>query len=573
LVLWQLDTGKRQYLPHLGAPIKNIVVSPKGSRYAITLSDNSIMVLSTSEFKAQANIAGIQSLAYSRKAQESNVPCLLHPTISNNLLIATPSNQTDPNATSPYIQTFDTYSDRHVSRQALTRTNATLHNYGPNAAPISEPDITHLAATTDGQWLASVDEWGPSKHDPISSKKREVFLKFWRWSEPRKEWELITRVDAPHPSPDEMGSESILDLATSPEGSAFATLGADGCVKIWKPKTRARPGVPAADSPVNWGCRKSVNFSKRLPVTAEVLPLALLDGESLPKPQGTWGNLAFSSDASLLAVSSPDTSFGAHDSLIHLLDTATGSVRQTLGGFHLGRTTGLAILDRYLVVAATQKVLVWNLVHGKVEWEYVMSEICNLDEPTLHLAADGKDLSFAIAFSSFTKTRTGGNVVVWGPVSDPHPALTQTLSKPVAALKSAGEGKGFFVLDTEARVQYVTPILASHTSVASIVASGQEIEAQEEEGQGLKGLYMTDTKGEVQPMDVDEGIEKVVRREALEGVFDEVEVYEQGSVEAAFERVMALFAKPALGEDDEEEVQLQIEQGDEDEDEDEEMEG
>lgn len=524
------------------------------------------MTLSTSELKPKTNIAGIQSTAQIRRSRESRVvPCLLHPTLANNLLIATPSNQLDQSASSPYLQTFDTYSDRHISRQALARTNATIINQGPDKTLVSEPDILFLAATNDGKWLASVDEWQPSKKNALgeettlnlhSGRKREVYLKFWNWNEPRKEWELITRVDAPHPSPEEMGSESILDLIAAPNGQAFATVGADGCVKIWKPKVRARPGQTAAESGVSWGYRKSINFSKQHHDN-DTLPIALTDepAQTQAHPRQWWGNVAFSEDSSVLAVSCPGPGFGAlEDSLIHIIDPATGAIRQSLGGLHIGRTTGLAILERYLIVAGSQKLLVWNLVHGSVEWEYTVEELAtNATSPSLHLAVDHHEQTFAVAFSLSTKKISCGKVLVWGPASDPSPVYSQQLDSSVVALKPAGAGKGFMVLDGQARVQYVTPVLTPHTSVASIVASGQEVE--EAEPQMLSGLYINDKKGETEMMEVDadDAVEKVVAREALETVFDEISVYESGSVVAAFDRVMGLFAKAPLGEDDEEE--------------------
>src|SRR6478609_4538449 len=63
LVLWQLDTGKKDFLPHLAASVENITVSANGSSYAVHLDDNSVMVLSTAEMKPTAYIAGIQSAA------------------------------------------------------------------------------------------------------------------------------------------------------------------------------------------------------------------------------------------------------------------------------------------------------------------------------------------------------------------------------------------------------------------------------------------------------------------------------------------------------------------------------
>jgi NET1-associated nuclear protein 1 (U3 small nucleolar RNA-associated protein 17) len=565
LVLWQLETGYKQFLPHMGAAIKNIVVSPLGSTYAVSLSDNSIMTLSTSELSPRTNVAGIQCAAQIRRSERHRAaPCLLHPFIANNLLVATPSNQLDQSASSPYLQTFDTYSDRHISKQALTRTNATIFNQSAEKSAISEPDITFLAATNDGQWLASIDEWQPSKMNALveepalnlhAEKKREVYLKFWNWSKLKRKWDLITRVDAPHPSPDEWGVESVLDLIAAPNGHAFVTLGSDGCVKIWRPKMRASTSVCSAACTVNWGHQMSVNFSKKLHYTV-FLPLVIADAEQQIQHKRWWGNVAFSEDGSLLAVSCPDPGFSTRDSVLHLIDPASGSICDSLSGLHIGRTNNLAILRHYLIVAGSQKLLVWNLVNSRVEWEYTISELTPTPSPTFHLAVDRKDHTFAIAFSLFSKKQIGAKILVWGLVSDPKPVFTQDLEVPIAALKSAGDGKGFFVLDTHARIQYITPLHATHASVVSIVTSGQQVEIPDAYAFSL--LNLMDMNGEAEiDMDItDNELEKVMAREMLAALFDDFEIYGQGSVEAAFEGVMGLYAMTQLGsevKEDEEE--------------------
>ncbi|KAF8248717.1 tricorn protease domain 2-containing protein [Wilcoxina mikolae CBS 423.85] len=555
LVIWQLATGHKQFLPHMGAGIKNVVISPRGSAYALNLSDNSILTLSTSELIPTANIAGIQSAARPRESHAT--PCLLHPYIANNLLIAT-SNQLDQSASSPFIQIFDTFSDRHISRQALTRTNATIINQSPNKNALSEPDVVFIATTSDGQWLASIDEWQPFKGNALSEeaalnidsgKKWEVYLKFWNWSELKREWEFITRIDAPHPCPEDMSAGSVLDLIAAPNGHTFLTLGADGCVKIWKPKGRASLSVSTAESAVNWGYRKSVIIWKQRYDTV-TFPQVLPNTPPQIQPIRWWGNVAFSEDGSLLAVSCPDPGLGSkEDSLLQLIDPGSGSNRQSLCGLHIGRTSGLAILGRYLIVAGSQKLLVWNIVHGRVEWEYTISELTSTPSPTLYLAVDRKDQTFAIAFSVFSKKRMGAKIYVWGLVSDPNPAFTQDLEAPVAALKSAGEGRGFLVLDRHSRVQYVTPLLAAHASVVSIITSGQQVEVGHD-AQGLSGLHLVNMSGdrEMIYVGVDAAggeVENVVFGEVLQVVFDEMEIYEQGSIEV-FQRVLGLFAKPSL---------------------------
>ncbi|KAK5146855.1 NET1-associated nuclear protein 1 [Rachicladosporium monterosium] len=181
LVLWQLNTGKKQFLPHLTSEIERIVVSPEGDRYAIQMGDNSIMVLSTSELKPVANFAGLQlacpvsesSLPTPKYEPEmpysKSVAAVLHPRHANQLLLAVPATRpkTSTNAAEarPFLQTFDVWTSRHVTRQALTRNNVTDLNLGPERTPVAPPDTTHISISDGGQWLATVDEWMPPASD------------------------------------------------------------------------------------------------------------------------------------------------------------------------------------------------------------------------------------------------------------------------------------------------------------------------------------------------------------------------------------------------------------------------
>ncbi|KAI5805010.1 quinon protein alcohol dehydrogenase-like superfamily [Geopyxis carbonaria] len=562
LVIWQLETGIKQYLPHLGAAVRNIVVSPGGASYAISLSDNSTIIVSTTELKATANIAGIQSVSQSRKLQNAlRVPCILHPTTANNLLLATPPNQLDRSGASPYLQTFDTHSDRHISRQALTRTNATNVNQAPDHTAIAEPNIVGLAATSDGEWLASVDEWHPPRRGPSAtsavdtSRGREVFLKFWKWHGKRKEWELVTRVDTPHPSQsDAAGSESILDITSTLSGQEFATIGADGCARIWRPKDRARAGTKTPGL-TTWTCRKTIAFTK----PRAIAPKSLLPASAAPKTR-TWGAAAYSDDASLLAVASPEQGIG-DDSLLHLLSPRDGTVLQTLGGMNLGRTHGLAILERYCILAGSRKLLVWNLVDGAVAWELVLSDIITspITPGSVHLAADPHARTFALAFA----TADAGAVLVFRPDS-PAPLCERDLDAPVAALHALPAGGGFVVLDVEARVQTLAP---ARLAVGAASAAAGAVGADEVESR-LSALYLGatattavakteaagdgDADGDVEMEDGSGSGDAVVPRQRLEAVFDQAPAF---AAEAVFERVFELFAKRPLRaeEDDEDE--------------------
>src|SRR5690606_19990115 len=162
------------------------------------------MVLSITELKPKASIVGLQTKGYSEKS--SSVPFVIHPTQANKLLLVAPTSEDavisehTRVAPAPFLQTYDTFSDRTVGRQALARNNVTVQAFGPGDIKLLEPDIKHLAISADGNWLASVDTWTPPARDLQSQAVEEIYLKFWKWSEERKQWELVARIDGPHPS-------------------------------------------------------------------------------------------------------------------------------------------------------------------------------------------------------------------------------------------------------------------------------------------------------------------------------------------------------------------------------------
>lgn len=597
-MLWQIETGHKQFLPHLGSTISSLVVSPRATSYAILLSDNSVMILSTTELKPKANIAGIQARV--TDSIQSKVPCVLHPTTANRLLLATSSLQTDRNGASPYLQTFDTYSDRHVARQALTRTNATISNSGPEQDLTQEPNVGFIAITADGEWLATVDEWKPPKRKTVvdgadveagspyaeeDGYGREVYLRFWKWSEKKKIWELVTRVDSPHPSANGLGAEEVFDLVPSPKGHGFATIGADGSVRIWRAKIRTRAGgaqVRGAEGGLtSWGCRRVIMFSKGKR-ELELSTLALLDvvpKKSLKSPY--WGHIAFSEDGSVIAIATPIPGLGTkEDSIVHLADSGGAIVRQSVS-LQVGRTLGLGILERYLIVLGTSKLLVWNLVNSNVQWEFSLEALgASSNVSGGHLAIDTHSQTFAVAFPPVGPTDLQ-RVLIFNTTSAAPVHIQDIGLVFITALKSSEGGKGYMVLDSEAKVQYISPILAPHVSVAH-QASGGEFSLQGDDeavggiGSGLSSVYLTnvtttsDSEGEPITMDQDEDeddgvVDRVVPREALESIFDAAPSYTAGLVEEMFEKVLTLFAKKPLSEEDND---LQGTDDDQDEDED-----
>ena len=479
LVLWQLETEQRQHLPHLGAAIESIVVSPFGSSYAIRLADNSAMILSTTELRPTFSIAGIQlpaiqqqrlplpfvptATAATKKYADlrSSIPACASIFSPGHLLLAVPptttskqSSMTPPKAS--YLQTFDIGSAHQISRQALTRTKVTTLNMGPELNIVEEPNVTLIHTSSDGQWLASVDEWMPPKKDvePLTFNqarvleelvvREEIYLKFWSWNVQSKMWELISRMDNPHahPSGNPYDQGRVLDLVSDPSSVAFATVGEDGVVKMWRPAVRRRNGLEVKGkdgrSLRTWHCQHAVP----------------LETSELVTGKGSLGaKIAYSQDGSILAA-------GVQSSVaspIYIIDTYSGEIKSIHTGQYAGPLIGLGIVYKYLVTLSDE-LRVYDLVDERLQYGISLPNHGLSPEKRFawsHLAVNAHDSLFAIAVPQTKNTKPESQVAIFDP-ADAIPQFLATLPNIVTTLVSASGRKGFYAIDSAAQVRSIT---------------------------------------------------------------------------------------------------------------------
>lgn len=398
MVLWQLDTGRKQFLPHLSSPICNIVVSPSGNSYVVKLADNSIMVLSVRELQPFTNVTGLQLCPEMRNRMLPGVVAALHPQHPEQLLIAVPASHQSTQhgsqlANSAILQTYDIRANCHVSRQALARTNTTTLSVSPEGSPIVAPDVKHLDIVHDGKWLATVDTWTPhpqdvkaldpssSDTDSAASLRLEVFLKFWKWNASSGVWELTTRIDGPHFA--DNCHSPVLGLESRPCAHEFATLGADALLRLWCPTARHRSGLKTKDRLEQqldtWKCQGFVDLNGSLRGSgAASLDLACM---------------SFSDDGSVLAVCLPAAPV-ASDGLVLLINVRDCTVQYRRTGVFLGDPCSARFLGKHLVVGATRSVSVWDIVDDVVTM--IQSGLTGTEKSPL-VAVNARTKSFAVA--------------------------------------------------------------------------------------------------------------------------------------------------------------------------------
>ena len=285
-----------------------------------------------------------------------------------------PRHRTEGLRPEPYLQTYNTANQHTVSKQALTRNNATDPNLSPEGRRIIEPTVTLAQVSHDGEWLATVDEWTPPQADTSyldegipefreeeRIHRREVYLKIWRRDVPSGQWKLETRLDAPHFFQDISANGKVFDLIADPTGPGFATVGEDHFVRVWRPKTRLRDGLVVRGAEkqglITWSLDSAVEISDKL----DVLDAGANAQQTLPLRNS---RLAFSADGSVIAAAISWAS-DEDPGVVHLIDANTTAIQRSLTEVDVVALSGLAILDRHLIVVG-DSITVWDMVRDQL---------------------------------------------------------------------------------------------------------------------------------------------------------------------------------------------------------------
>jgi NET1-associated nuclear protein 1 (U3 small nucleolar RNA-associated protein 17) len=581
MTIWQIATGKPQHLPHLTAAIESIVVSPSGSSYGVTLANNSVIVLSTTELEAKTNIVGIQSRRIEIEQLPKNadaesppasyeifrpVPLTINPTNPAEVMFPVPSSQprhrNDGLRAEPYLQTYDLATQHTTSKQALTRNNATDPNLTPEGRRILEPTVTLAQVSHDGEWLATVDEWTPPQADTSyldegipefkeeeRIHRREVYLKIWKRDAQLGQWKLETRLDAPHFFQDISANGKVFDLIADPTAPGFATVGEDHFVRVWRPKTRLRDGLVVRGAEqqglVTWSLDCSVEISDKL----DVLDAGANAQQTLPLRNS---RLAFSADGSVIAAAISWAS-DEDPGVVHLIDANSPIIQRSLTEIDVVALSGLAILDRHLVVVG-DSITVWDMVRDQLVYCVPVNTpgIDRFDRvPLVKLAVNETDSTFAVSLPRFENSnarfqRASSTTQVYTPQN--AGALWSTKNSSInLALASRQSERGYVTLDSAANIRVISP--TSRTSQLP-TPPPEDIPQQTTYTQADESMDVEDDDVLTLPaiedvLSNEDNDAVVVKPEQLQQVFEESgQSHATGSLSALLSAVVALHQKP-----------------------------
>jgi len=579
LVLWQLDTGKKDFLPHLSASIENIVVSPRGSSYAVHLDDNSTMVLSTAEMKPTTYVSGIQSLSFSDKRPKdslvrrvwqepdeisTSIPAVSNPTNPAQILVSTGNGQkstlAEGNALSaPYLQIFDVESSQSVAKQAVARANPTDSRVTTKGYPIVEPTVTQVAFSHNGKWLATVDEWQPPERDvetlldgsdsvaDICTERREVYLKFWEAGQGGTSFHLVSRINEAHYT---TKPQTVFDLASDPSSTRFATIGGDGIARVWSPKLRQTDGLaatgPEGENLWRWSCTQSIHLERTIDQEDG------LDG--FRTVVNASGALDFSEDGSTLFVAYG----GSAEAVVYIIDTDSGEIRDKLFGMFNGDVKELKAISSCLVMLSDD-LRVYNVVSDELHYGVGLKKMFRGPLPLLQLAVSRQSRSFALAVpllrsGESAKKGTVSELVIFS-IDDNQPQLVRTFPHLITSLISTKSSSGFIVVDSAAQVWSVG-IGAESSMLAQPLA---DIQLDKDVSVADEGIPLRLTDGdddaasdeEMQDRDADEEVEDydihpaVIAPQRLAEIFNAGPAFAMPPIEDIFYQVAELLiSKP-----------------------------
>jgi len=321
LVLWQLATQNREYVPRLGgASIESLSVleSRQGQEeeYIASLADGSIAFVSAINLKpnriiSQVLIDSSRQLIGEEYLLQLSFPLAIQP--KTDYLVMNAGHASS-------LQFYDVEADRLVSQMEVLPSNRVSR---PDDVPLEPSRVDRVCFSSSGDWMATIESRGLD----------DLTLKVWKWDTKQKRFALNSRIEEPHKG-GKVTSISFSPSATS--SPLLVTTGADHAVKMWR---KVEQQVKGARREEFWIMRSNFNYRQ----------LAIAD--ACWEPNG-----------SLLAV--------AHDSCITLWEPESNSLQQVIPT--TDNSKGLIFAGkggRYIVALSDRNVVVWDIVFGQVSWE------------------------------------------------------------------------------------------------------------------------------------------------------------------------------------------------------------
>lgn len=326
LVQWRYkQESERDFLPRLGSAITHIAVSPDGTLFCTSHSDNKIMIIQSC-VQVSAVIQGLVN-------GESVLTDLLVDPRSKSLVL---------NGKPGHLQFYSLHRDKLLYNLDIVQ-HEYIHELG-----LQQFEVVSVAFDAPGNWMATVEERKPKVAEP------EINLKLWAFDEQTQSFVLNTTVSAPHEA---RITAMCFSLAADSQTSVLVSTSADGHFKAWQLPRAAC----AEDEGPSWSCDFVGDYRGLAPECC-----------------------CFSADGSLLAVSFQEVVTVWSPASWELLTTLSQPPK-AIRDLCFGQLS----CSKYLMGTTGSGLLCcWNLLTCSLEWSTSMDVSLLLSDPlTENMAA------------------------------------------------------------------------------------------------------------------------------------------------------------------------------------------
>ncbi|ETO83672.1 hypothetical protein F444_02379 [Phytophthora nicotianae P1976] len=364
LVSWQLETGRRAYLPRLPASVEVIAPRQDGGVYAVGLADSVLFqynpVTREQEWEARGLARAGNSAANSLPTRQLAVDPVSKALVLNG------------SSGAGVLQFYEPFADRVLQTLLLSERNQVTRTEDEVLPTLR---ASHSCFSSRGGELVTL-------HAPTTAKHGdEQALRFWT-RRVDGSFFVNTAIDAPH------GRARVTSMTYSPSQTEDCMVTADeqGDFKVWQKVVTEAGGA-------SWHCQAVVRFRDE-PVTA----------------------VGFARDGSLLAV--------AYGNKLTLWDVATHSLRRVIpsaDGQTITQIVFPGINSPYVVIVTESQVQVWSVLSLSLWWRYTVPKGAVVAEEALYErflvwlpVDDSKKKTLVLVFDAQTPVPTCVRVVDLG---------------------------------------------------------------------------------------------------------------------------------------------------------------
>ncbi|AES92286.2 putative transcription factor WD40-like family [Medicago truncatula] len=369
LVLWQLDTGKKKFLPRIGSPLRYFVDSLDPSFASISCADNQIHILKISSVEIMRSISGIKPPLSSQETCES---------ISSQAAFDRSSGLVAVQTDNYGIQFYSLFANR-----GLYEVQVCERNY----QPVDEVTVvvTMVELSTDGSMMGTVEVKLPE--EGIGGL---ICLKFWDLDSDTKRFSMSTLVYEPH------RDAHISAITFHPTCRMAVSTSYGGDFKIWvcREETQQKDQTHRNFS---WMCHAVGSYKNKAMRAA-----------------------AFSADGSVLAV--------AADTVITLWDHDKNELIAVVGETPspIGRLIFVGNSEYLLSVSygSTPQLSVWSMSKLAASWSYRIQ---------IEAVSCALDLSYFAIIALIPKSKErlfkGDGIILVFNATDPIPVASWSVTK------------------------------------------------------------------------------------------------------------------------------------------------